>query len=119
MSPCFGHGPEEPAEKLFIMSVVNAGTAVSAGAKTAVLADISQLTQALVRGKTSEVLSQSFVSKDSAQFAQAFGYRLTKKGLGKVGPAAGIVTYGTVNWTTRGSIVDAANVAYSRRFLLE
>ncbi|MEU3599966.1 EcsC family protein [Streptomyces sp. NPDC006798] len=31
----YGYDPEEPAEKLFVMSVVNAGTATSATAKTA------------------------------------------------------------------------------------
>ncbi|MDD0858037.1 EcsC family protein [Arthrobacter alpinus] len=29
----YGYDPEDPAEKMFVMSVVNAGTAVSAGAK--------------------------------------------------------------------------------------
>lgn len=119
VSLLYGYDPEEPAEKLFIMSVVNAGTAMSASAKTAALADISRLTQALVRGKTWEVLNKSVVSKVSAEFAKAFGFRLTKQGLGKIVPAAGIVIGGTFNWTTLESIVDAANVAYRRRFLLE
>jgi hypothetical protein len=119
VSLLYGYDPEEPAEKLFIMSVVNAGTAMSATAKTAALADLSRLTQALVRGKTWEVLNKSVISKVSAQFAKAFGYRLTKQGLGKVVPAVGIVIGGTFNWTTLEAIVDAANVAYRRRFLLE
>jgi hypothetical protein len=119
VSLLYGYDPEEPAEKLFIMSVVNAGTAMSATAKTAALADISRLTQALIRGKTWEVLNKSVVSKVSTQFANAFGYRLTKQGLGKVVPVAGIVIGGTFNWTTLEAIVDAANVAYRRRFLLE
>jgi hypothetical protein len=92
---------------------------MSATAKTAALADISRLTQALIRGKTWEVLNKSVVSKVSTQFANAFGYRLTKQGLGKVVPVAGIVIGGTFNWTTLEAIVDAANVAYRRRFLLE
>lgn len=115
----YGYDPEEPAEKLFIMSVVNAGTAVSAGAKSAALADISRLTQALVRKKTWEVLDRSIVSQVSKQFAKAFGVRLTKQGLGKVVPVAGILVGGTLNWTTLEGIFDAANIAYRRRFLLE
>jgi hypothetical protein len=35
VSLLYGYDPEEPAEKLFVMSVVNAGTAMSASAKTA------------------------------------------------------------------------------------
>lgn len=115
----YGYDPEEPAEKLFIMSVVNAGTAVSAGAKSAALADMSRLTQALVRKKTWEILDRSIVSQVSKQFAKAFGVRLTKQGLGKVVPVAGILVGGTLNWTTLEGIFDAANIAYRRRFLLE
>ena len=119
VSLLYGYDPEEPAEKLFVMSVVNAGTAMSATAKTAAMADISRLTQALVRGKTWEILDKSIVAKVSAQFAKRFGFRLTKQGLGKVVPVVGILVGGTFNWTTLEAIVDAADVAYRRRFLLE
>lgn len=119
VSLLYGYDPEEPAEKLFVMSVVNAGTAMSATAKTAAMADISRLTQALVRGKTWEILNKSIVANVSTQFAKAFGFRLTKQGLGKVVPAAGILIGGTLNWTTLEAIVDAADIAYRRRFLLE
>ncbi|WP_198358111.1 EcsC family protein [Streptomyces fildesensis] len=115
----YGYDPEEPAEKLFVMSVVNVGTATSATAKNAAMADISRLTQALFRGKTWEVLNETVVAKVSSQFAKAFSFRLTKKGLGKAVPAVGIVVGGTLNWTTLEGIVDAAEMAYRRRFLLE
>ncbi|MFE1291299.1 EcsC family protein [Streptomyces sp. NPDC058751] len=115
----YGYDPENPAEKLFVMSVVNVGTASSATAKNAAMADISRLTQALFRGKTWEILNDAVVTKVSQQFAKAFGFRLTKKGLGKAVPAVGIVLGGTLNWTTLEGIVDAAEMAYQRRFLLE
>ncbi|ALO96790.1 serine/arginine repetitive matrix protein 2 [Streptomyces hygroscopicus subsp. limoneus] len=115
----YGYDPEEPAEKLFVMSVVNVGTASSATAKNAAMADISRLTQALFRGKAWDVLSDSVVTKVSQQFAKAFGFRLTKKGLGKAVPAFGILVGGTLNWATLEGIVDAAEMAYRRRFLLE
>lgn len=119
VSLLYGYDPEVPAEKLFVMSVVNAGTASSATAKAAAMADISRLTQALVRGKAWSVLNDAVVTKVSLKFAKAFGFRLTKKGLGKAVPAFGILVGGTLNWTTLESIVDAADVAYRRRFLLE
>ncbi|WP_238175921.1 EcsC family protein [Kribbella albertanoniae] len=119
ISLLYGYDPEEPAEKLFAMSVVNAGTAMSATAKTSAMADISRLTQALVRGKTWAVLNETVVARVSVQFAKAFGVRLTKQGLGKVVPAVGILVGGTLNWATLEAIVDAADVAYRRRFLLE
>jgi hypothetical protein len=119
VSLLYGYNPEETAERLFVMSVVNAGTASSATAKNAAMADISRLTQALFRGKTWEVLNDAVVAKVSRQFANAFGFRLTKKGLGKAVPAVGILVGGTLNWTTLEGIVDAAEMAYRRRFLLE
>ncbi|MFD6968552.1 EcsC family protein [Streptomyces sp. NPDC059979] len=119
ISLLYGYDPEEPSEKLFVMSVVNAGTATSATAKSAAMADISRLTQALVRGKTWNVLNEAVVTKVSQQFARAFGFRLTKEGLGKAVPAFGILVGGAFNWTTLESIVDAADMAYRRRFLLE
>jgi hypothetical protein len=115
----YGYDPEEPAEKLFVMSVVNVGTASSATAKNAAMADISRLTQALFRGKAWKELNEAFVTKVSQQFAKAFSFRLTKKGLGKAVPAFGIVMGGAFNWTTLEGVVDAADMAYRRRFLLE
>jgi hypothetical protein len=115
----YGYDPEEPSEKLFIMSVVNLGTASSAAAKNAAMADISKLTQALFRGKTWDVLNNAFVTKVAEKFTNAFGVRLTKMGLGKVVPAFGIVVGSTLNWATLEGVVDAAEMAYRRRFLLE
>lgn len=119
VSLLYGYDPDEPGEKIFVMSVVNAGTAMSASAKTAAMADISRLTQALVRGKSWAVLEKSVVAQVSKQFAAKFTTRLTKQGLGKVVPVAGIAIGGAFNWTTLESIVDAADTAYRRRFLLE
>ena len=119
VSLLYGYDPEDPAEKLFVMSVVNAGTALSASAKTAAMSDISKLTQALIRGKKWDILNDSIISRVSNEFAKRFGFRLTKQGLGKVVPAVGIVVGGTFNWTTLESIIDGADVIYRRRFLLE
>jgi hypothetical protein len=92
---------------------------MSGTAKTGALADVSRLTQALVRNRTWDVLNETVVARVSVHFAKAFGVRLTKQGLGKVVPAVGIAVGGTVNWTTLESIFDAADTAYRRRFLLE
>lgn len=119
VSLLYGYDPEEPAEKLFVMSVVHDGTAMSASAKTAAMADISRLTQALIRGKAWAVLYKSVVATVSRQFAKAFGVRFTKQSLGKVVPGAGILLGGAFNWATLEAIVDAADIAYRRRFLLE
>jgi EcsC protein family len=119
VSLLYGYDPEDSTEKLFVLSVVNAGTAASASAKTAAMSDISRLTQALVRGGSWAALEESVLARLYKQFAVKFGARFTKQGLGKLVPAAGVVIGGALNWATLESIVDAADVAYRRRFLLE
>lgn len=115
----YGYDPEEPAEKIFLFSVINAGTAASQAAKTAAFSDISRLTQALVRGKAWVVLDKSIVSKVVKQTAELIGKRLTKNSLGKALPAVGIAVGSAFNWATLEGVVDAADIAYRRRFLLE
>lgn len=44
---------------------------------------------------------------------------MTKQSLGKVVPAVGIGIGAAFNWATLESIVDAADEAYRRRFLIE
>ncbi|AKT52675.1 hypothetical protein ADJ73_08405 [Arsenicicoccus sp. oral taxon 190] len=115
----YGYDPEAPAEKLFIMSVVNAGTAASSGAKSAALQDVSRLTQALVRKKSWDELNKSVLARITKRFATSFNVRWTQQSLGKVVPAAGIAVAGALNWATLESIVDTADFVYRRRFLLE
>lgn len=115
----YGYDPEDPAEKIFALSVINAGTAMSSSAKAAAMADISKLTQALFRSATWRVLDTSFVSQLTKQLATRLGVRLTKQGLGKVVPGVGIVAGAGLNYATLEAIVDAADTAYRRRFLLE
>ena len=110
----YGYDPESSAEKLFIMSVVNAGSALSAGAKTAAFADVSRLTQALVRNKTWKVLNESVVSTVANSFAKSFSIRLTKQGLGKVVPVAGVVLGGALNWATIDGVLDAADLTWAK-----
>lgn len=114
VSLLYGYDPEEPAEKLFVMSVVNAGTAMSASAKTAAMADVSRLTQALVRGKLWAVLDKSVVAQVSKGFAEAFGIRFTKQSLGKVVPAAGILLGGAFNWAPDSAWKHAVGIRLFR-----
>lgn len=115
----YGYDPEAPAEKLFALSVINAGTAMSSTAKAAAMADISKLTQALFRGAAWKMLDTSLVTQLTKQLATKFGVRLTKQGLGKVVPGVGIVAGAGLNYATLEAIVDTADASYRRRFLLE
>lgn len=115
----YGYDPDDPAERLFIMTVINAGTAGSQAAKAAAFGEVSRLTQQLVRGAAHKVLDKAVITQASKIFAKSVGTRLTKAGLGKIVPLAGIAVGATFNWGTLESIVDAADAIYRRRFLLE
>lgn len=115
----YGFDPEEPAEKMFMMSIVNAGTAVSRGAKFLAMQDIANLTQALVRGKTWKELSKSVIGKMADEFNKRFRERITKAALGKALPVAGIIVGGVFNWAMLERLTDVAQIVYRRRFLLE
>lgn len=115
----YGYDPDEPAEKLFALSIVNAGTAMSQSAKYAAMADLSKLTQALVRNKNWNELAKTVLGKVAQEFKNKFGARIFKSSLGKVVPVAGIIVGGTFNWATLERITDVANMVYRRRFLLD
>lgn len=115
----YGYDPEDPAEKLFILSVINAGTALTAAGKAAAMRDLSRVSQALFRKATWVVLEESVIAQVYQRAAVAMTGRFTKKALGKFVPVAGVVLGASLNYATLDSIVDAANIAYRRRFLLE
>ena len=115
----YGYDPARAEEKVFHLAVVNFGTAATASAKAAAYADLSRLTQMLFRGKPSAALNETVTARLATMFAKQFNVRLTQKGLGKLVPAAGIAAGASLNWLTLEQIVDAADVAYRRRFLAD
>lgn len=115
----YGYDPARPEEKIFVLSVVNWGTAFTTVSKATAFADVSRLTRGLVRGAPWAQLNNSLVTQVTRSFSKSFGQRLVKRGLGKVVPVAGIAAGTSLNWLTLEQIADAADVAYRRRFLLE
>lgn len=115
----YGYDPARPEEKIFVLSVVNWGTAFTTGSKATAFADVSRLTQALVRGAPWIQLNNHLVAKVAQSFGKLFGQRLVRQSLGKAVPVAGVAAGSSLNWLTLEKIADAADLAYRRRFLLE
>ncbi|SDC03332.1 EcsC protein family protein [Raineyella antarctica] len=115
----YGHDPEDPLEKTFVLSVVNFGTATSTAAKQAAFVDLVRLSQLLVRGAAWRVLEEQAIAKIARKIAERLAIRFTKKSLGKLIPVVGVGFGATMNFATLESVVDAANVAYRRRFLVD
>ncbi|MFE5339960.1 EcsC family protein [Isoptericola sp. NPDC056578] len=114
----YGYDPERPEEKIFVNSVINLGTASSTVAKEAAFRDIARLTQLLMRGATWQKLGESFLVKVAKEIAARLSLRFTKRSLGKLLPVAGVIVGATMNWSTLEAVVDSADIAYRRRFLL-
>lgn len=115
----YGYDPDDPAEKLIVRAVINVGTATTATTRGAALKDLSKLTQLLYRGAPWAQLDTSIISRALTEFAKQFGMKFTKSTLGKVVPFVGVGISATMNWVTIETIVDEANRAYRRRFLVE
>lgn len=115
----YGYDPAEPGEQLFIMSVLNLGTATTSGAKYFAYQELSQLTQKLARRATWNSLNEHVLSLVAQKFAARMGFRLTQKKLGQIVPIAGIVVGAGMNYKLLDEICDAAHWAYRERFLTE
>lgn len=115
----YGYDPGGPGEALFMMGVLNLGTATTAGAKYAAYREMSQLAQALARRATWAQLEQHLLTKVAQKFASDMGTRLTQKKLGQLVPAAGFAVAAGLNYRTIDAICDAAYWAYRERFLHE
>ena len=73
----------------------------------------------LFRGKPWATLNETVTARLATMFAKQFNVRLTQRGLGKLVPAAGIAAGASLNWLALEQIVDAADLAYRRRFLAD
>lgn len=115
----YGYDPKQLGEKLFVSAVINAGAAGSSTAKTAAMKDLSRLAQSLVRNRTWAELNETVISQAVTSFGKAMSVKFTKKSLGKLVPAIGIVIGATFNYDTVARTIETADLAYRRRFLLD
>jgi len=115
----YGYDPEDSSEKAFVASIVNFATAFTIGAKEAAFRDIARLTTLLVRGKSWTVLNEVVFARIAQTLAKSISHKLTQKSLGKLLPVAGVGIGAVMNFATLEGVVDSANIAYRRRFLLE
>lgn len=113
----YGYDSSDPGETLFMMSVLNLGTATTAGAKYVAYRELSQLAQGLARRATWTVLQEHLLTRVAQRFANDMGTRLTQRKLGQLVPVAGILVGAGLNYHLLDDICDAAYWAYRERFL--
>lgn len=115
----YGYDPTLPGESLFVQAAMRLGNVMNATAKEAALRELSFITQKLVRNQTWAVLKESVLVRLAKDFADQYAVNLTKKGLGKLVPIAGIGIATVLNVDSVLRTIEAAEFAYRRRFLLE
>lgn len=115
----YGFDPNDPKERLFALSVINVGSALTQGAKYTALADLSKLTQALARSAPWAALNNFVLTNVAKKFSEQVGIRLTRQKLGQVVPLAGIGIGATFNYATVARVQEAAYWAYRERLLIE
>jgi len=113
----YGYDPLDPGERLFMMAVLNLGTAATSGAKYTAYKELSQLAQGLARRKAWAVLEEKLLTRVAQKFASDMGTRLTQKKLGQLVPVAGILVGAGLNYGMLDDICDAAYWAYRERFI--
>ncbi|MET8028078.1 EcsC family protein [Streptomyces avermitilis] len=115
----YGYYPSDPEEELFVMSVIALGMSTGTSAKTAAYAELSQLTQLLVRNAPWAKLNEKVLTKIAQTFAAKFTQQLPKKKLGQFVPIAGMAVGAGLSYMLIDRIAVSARDAYRERFLIE
>jgi hypothetical protein len=115
----YGFDPLEPAERVFAMSVVNLGSAVTTAGKVAGYSELSKVTQLLARRATWKQLNEHALPRIAQAFGVRFGLRLTQRKLGQLVPVAGMLLGAGMNYRLVDEIAETAYWTYRERFLLE
>ncbi|MFG2804146.1 EcsC family protein [Streptomyces massasporeus] len=115
----YGYNPSDPEEEVFVMSVIALGMSTGTSAKTAAYAELSQLTQLLVRNAPWAKLNEKVLTKIAQAFAAKFTQQLPKKKLGQLVPIAGMAVGAGLSYMLIDRIAVSARDAYRERFLIE
>jgi hypothetical protein len=115
----YGYDPSDPAEAIYQMGILNLGTAVTSSSRYAAFAELSTITQQLMRSAPWVTLNQHVLVKIIDRFARLFGVRLTKTKLGQIVPVAGIAIGAGLNYFLVDQVADAAYWSYRERFINE
>ena len=115
----YGYDVRQPEEELFALGVISLSSAASGPAKVAALAELSRLTQQMMRRATWEVLTKEPLVKVIQQVYARLGLRITKAKLAQSVPVAGVVISAGMNMAAVQAVARDAGLAYRLRFLCD
>ena len=115
----YGYDPTDPAEAIYQMGILNLGTAVTNSSRYAAFAEMSTITQQLMRSATWKKLNEHVLVRIIDRFANVFGVRLTKTKLGQIVPVVGVAVGAGLNYWLVDQVAEAAYWSYRERFINE
>ena len=115
----YGYNTRLPGEQVFALAIINWSSATTEAGKSAAFAQLSRITQQLVRGSTWAQLSEHVLVKVVQQTFESLGFRLTKRKLGQAIPALGVVIGAGLNAGILQEVAESAQMAYRLRHLEE
>ncbi len=115
----YGYDVSLPDERIYALGVLNYGTTLTAGGKAASLAQLSRLTQTMMRRPTISQLDQFALVKATRAFFKLLGFRVTQQKLAQIIPFVGIAYNAGMNAQAITRLSERAQEAYRLRFLTE
>ncbi|MBE1534578.1 EcsC family protein [Actinomadura algeriensis] len=115
----YGYDVRLPDEELFAMGVLSLGVAGSLQAKYAALANLSRLTQEMMRQATWRQLNEHVLVRVIQRVYQALGFKLVHRKLAQTVPVVGIGINAALSANMTRHVYQRAEDVYRIRFLSE
>jgi hypothetical protein len=113
----YGFDVSQDEEQLFALAIMAYSSATTRAGKVAAMAELSRLTQMMMRRATWQVLSKEPIVKVIQAVYTRLGIRLTHQGLGRAVPLVGVVVGSGLNAAALQRVGRDAKMAYRIRFL--
>jgi len=113
----YGYDPNDPAEELFLASVLGVATAGSQSAKVTAHRELNHVAGLLARSKSKAILSETNLARVLTKVWPRLVETLTHRQMGKATPALGIALGASLNAALMKHVSDEAYFAYRERRL--
>lgn len=115
----YGYDTRLPDEQIYALGVLNYGTTVTSGGKAASLAELSRLTQTMMRHPTHTQLDQFALVKVTREVLKRLGFKLSHERIAQLVPIVGAVVNAGTNAYGITRLSERAQDVYRLRFLTE
>jgi EcsC protein family len=115
----YGYDVRQPEEELFALGVLSLASANTLGGKAAAMAELSKLTQEMMRRAGWEQLGHHVLVNVIDRVYAALGFKISKKKLAQAVPVAGAAINAGVNAGLVHQTFRRAETVYRLRFLSE